>query len=92
MINLSENFMDALREPLPENAILTKAEDLAPYLKEERGLMKSDCEVVVRPANSEDLAKAVAVCAEHGVSVVPLGGNTGLVGGGGCQRWDHSQP
>ena len=82
MTNLSENFMDALREPLPENAILTKAEDLAPYLKEERGLMKSDCEVVVRPANSEDLAKAVAVCAEHGVSVVPLGGNTGLVGGG----------
>ncbi|MDG2032942.1 MAG: FAD-binding oxidoreductase [Rhodospirillales bacterium] len=74
--------MDALWTTLPKNAILTQPEDLAPYLKEERGLMESDCEVVVRPANTEDIAKAVAVCAEHGVSVVPLGGNTGLVGGG----------
>ena len=82
MINLSENFMDSLREKLPESAILTRPEDLAPYLKEERGLMKSDCEVVLRPADAKDLAKAVAVCDRHGISVVPLGGNTGLVGGG----------
>ena len=74
--------MDALWTTLPKNAILTQPEDLAPYLKEERGLMESNSEVVVRPANTEDIAKAVAVCAEHGVSVVPLGGNTGLVGGG----------
>ena len=74
--------MDALWTTLPKNAILTQPEDLAPYLKEERGLMESDCEVVLRPANTEDIAKAVAVCAEHGVSIVPLGGNTGLVGGG----------
>ena len=82
MSNLPENFMDALWTTLPKNAILTQPEDLAPYLKEERGLMESNSEVVVRPANTEDIAKAVAVCAEHGVSVVPLGGNTGLVGGG----------
>ncbi len=82
MSNLPENFMDALWTTLPKNAILTQPEDLAPYLKEERGLMESDCEVVLRPANTEDIAKAVAVCAEHGVSIVPLGGNTGLVGGG----------
>ncbi len=74
--------MDSLRTTLPENAILTEPQDLAPYLKEERGLMDSDCEVVVRPTDTEDIAKAVAVCADHGVSVVPLGGNTGLVGGG----------
>ena len=82
MIDLLENFMVSLREQLPESAILTRPEDLAPYLREERGLMKSACEVVLRPADAEDLAKAVAVCDLHGVSVVPLGGNTGLVGGG----------
>jgi len=82
MANLSEKFLTDLQGALPSNAVLTTPEDLAPYLKEERGLMESDCDVVVRPGSTEEVAKALSLCAEHGVSVVPLGGNTGLVGGG----------
>ncbi len=37
---------------------------------------------VVRPANSAEVAQVVLACARHGASIVPQGGNTGLVGGG----------
>ena len=35
---------------------------------------------VVRPANTIEVAAVLKACAAHGVSVVPQGGNTGLVG------------
>ncbi len=35
----------------------------------------------VRPANPDEIAAVLLVCAAHGIAVVPQGGNTGLVGG-----------
>jgi FAD/FMN-containing dehydrogenase len=37
---------------------------------------------VIRPADTAQVAAAVAACARHGAPVVPQGGNTGLAGGG----------
>ena len=37
---------------------------------------------VVRPGSTDEVAGVVRACADHGVSMVPQGGNTGLVGGG----------
>ena len=36
---------------------------------------------VVRPASTDEVAAVVKACAAHGASLVPQGGNTGLVGG-----------
>jgi FAD/FMN-containing dehydrogenase len=36
---------------------------------------------VVRPGSTQEVALVVEACAEAGVSIVPQGGNTGLVGG-----------
>ena len=36
---------------------------------------------VVRPASTAEVAAVVRACAAHGASLVPQGGNTGLVGG-----------
>jgi FAD/FMN-containing dehydrogenase len=36
---------------------------------------------VVRPASTAEVAAVVRACAAHGTSIVPQGGNTGLVGG-----------
>ena len=38
--------------------------------------------MVVRPANVQEVAAVVGICAETGTSIVPQGGNTGLTGGG----------
>ncbi|MFK8252130.1 FAD-binding oxidoreductase [Ancylobacter terrae] len=61
--------------------VLTAPEDMAPYLVEERGLYHGRTPAVVRPGSTEEVAYVVAACAAAGVSIVPQGGNTGLVGG-----------
>ena len=57
------------------------ANDMAPYLAEPRGLYHGRAAMVVRPANTAEVAAVVRLCAEAGIGIVPQGGNTGLVGG-----------
>ena len=38
-------------------------------------------DAVALPASAEQVAAALAVCAEHGIAVVPFGGGTSVVGG-----------
>ncbi|TSJ62182.1 FAD-binding oxidoreductase [Starkeya sp. 3C] len=61
--------------------VLTDPADMAPYLREERGLYQGRTPAVLRPGTSEEVAFIVGACADAGVPVVPQGGNTGLVGG-----------
>ena len=54
---------------------------MAPYLVEERGLLESRTELVVRPASTDEVAAVVKICAANKIPLVPHGGGTGLVGG-----------
>ncbi|MCB9947934.1 MAG: FAD-binding oxidoreductase [Rhodospirillaceae bacterium] len=54
---------------------------LTPYLTEWRGLYHPKATAVVRPASTVEVAAVVRLCAEAGIGIVPLGGNTGLCGG-----------
>ncbi len=72
----------AMREIVGTAGWIDDANDLEPYLIEERGLFHGRCAAVVRPANTAETAAVVRVCAEAGIPVTPQGGNTGLVGGG----------
>ena len=60
--------------------VLTNPNDILPYLHEERGLKKSNADIVVRPESSEELAKLVKLCSNNKIPIVPVGGLTGLVG------------
>ncbi|MBM2574936.1 FAD-binding oxidoreductase [Jannaschia sp. Os4] len=51
------------------------------YLEEPRGRWAGRGGLLVSPASTEEVARVVSHCAEHGVPVVPYGGGTGLVGG-----------
>ncbi len=55
--------------------------DMAPYLREERGLYRGKAALVLRPGSTAEVAKVVAACAAAKVPIVPQGGNTGLCGG-----------
>ncbi|HEX3492521.1 MAG TPA: FAD-binding oxidoreductase [Streptosporangiaceae bacterium] len=46
------------------------------------GRFQGHAAAVVRPADTEQVAAVLACCTQAGLSVVPQGGNTGLVGGG----------
>ncbi|MCK5167104.1 MAG: FAD-binding oxidoreductase, partial [Rhodospirillaceae bacterium] len=55
---------------------------LAPRLVEERGLFKGSSPLLVMPANTDEVSSVMKIAFTANVSVVPQGGNTGLVGGG----------
>lgn len=51
----------------------------APYLTDWRQAVTGRALAVVRPANCDEVAQVVRLCAEAGVPLVPQGGNTGQV-------------
>jgi FAD/FMN-containing dehydrogenase len=56
--------------------------DLSAYELDWRRRHRGRALAVVRPASTEQVAACVRACAAHGASIVPQGGNTGLVLGG----------
>ena len=66
---------------LGADAVVTDASIRERYLLDWTRTFSGHAEAIVRPACTEDVARCVAWCAQHGVGVVPQGGNTGLAGG-----------
>src|SRR5687767_7229246 len=60
---------------------LTDANDIAPYLIEDRGLYKGRSQLVLRPGSTAEVSAILKLASETGTAIVPQGGNTGLVGG-----------
>jgi D-lactate dehydrogenase (cytochrome) len=81
-MSLPVGFLDRMRQLVGAPNVLTDDGDTARYRKEERGLLESHPDAVVRPASTEEVAAVVQACAEARVPIVAMGGNTGLVGGG----------
>lgn len=71
----------ALHALLGERGYLTTPEDCAPYCRDWRGLYQGQTPAVLRPATTAELSNAVSACYQHGVALVPQGGNTGMAGG-----------
>jgi FAD/FMN-containing dehydrogenase len=80
MVNFE--FLDNCREILGSANVLTAPDDMAPYLTDWRRRYTGSAMAVLRPANTQEVASVVALCAREKVPVVPQGGNTGLVAGG----------
>ncbi|MEW6319285.1 MAG: FAD-binding oxidoreductase, partial [Pseudomonadota bacterium] len=74
-------FLQACVEAIGATHVLTAPEDQAPYLTDWRKRFSGRARAVLRPASAEEVATLVRLCGEHGVPVVPQGGNTGLCGG-----------
>jgi len=72
-------LIEDLRALLGNAGLLT--DDLCAFETDWRRRYKGRALAVARPANTEQVAAIVRLCAAAGVSIVPQGGNTGLVGG-----------
>ena len=71
----------SLREIVGENHCLTDPGLRASYETDWTRRFHGEALAVVRPASTDEVARALVACADAGVAVVPQGGNTGLVGG-----------
>lgn len=79
--SLPQPLHDALLDVLGATGLLTDTTDTDPFCTDWRALYHGRCAAVLRPASTEECAKAVALCHAHGVPMVPQGGNTSMVGG-----------
>ncbi|MCB1507443.1 MAG: FAD-binding oxidoreductase [Hyphomicrobiaceae bacterium] len=66
---------------LGPGGLKTAPEDTAPFLREWRDLYQGTTPGVLLPQSTEAVSAIMKVASEHGVPIVPQGGNTGLVGG-----------
>ncbi|RKQ95147.1 FAD-binding oxidoreductase [Maricaulis maris] len=56
------------------------AHELAPHVADWRGRYQGSTPILLKPANTEEVAACVRLCHEAGVSITPQGGNTSLCG------------
>lgn len=77
-----QDVLDRLRVLLGTAHVLTEDWQTAPYLEEQRRIFQGRALAVVRPADTVQVSEVVRLCAQHGLAVVPQGGNTGACGGG----------
>lgn len=54
---------------------------MLPFLREQRDLYRGKAAMVLKPADTEEVSKILALAERTKTIVVPQGGNTGLVGG-----------
>jgi len=70
-----------LQSLLGADAVLTQPADTAAYVEDWRGRYRGDACCVVLPSSTTQVAAVVRAAHEHGVPVVPQGGNTSLCEG-----------
>ncbi|AMH43359.1 MULTISPECIES: FAD-binding oxidoreductase [Burkholderiaceae] len=73
-------FSQRLADKLGTDAVITSADEIAPWLSDWRGMYKGQAQAVVRPSTTDEVAACLALCSDVRVPVVPRGGNTGLCG------------
>ena len=76
-------LLQRLRAAVGESHVLTRAShgDLSSFERDWRGRSHGHALAVVLPGNTAEVTAVVQACAAHGASLVPQGGNTGLVVG-----------
>ena len=78
---MDAGIIEALKAAVGPKGFLETEADKAPFLTDERDLYHGAAALVLRPANTAEVAEIVRICAGASVGVVPQGGNTGYCGG-----------
>jgi FAD/FMN-containing dehydrogenase len=73
--------LDRLKDLVGPHGFSDDPDELAPHLTEWRNRFVGKTALLLKPANTDEVAAVVRICAENDIGIVPQGGNTGLVGG-----------
>ena len=79
---IDAGFIQRVHAIVGDSGVVVDATDIAPYVRDWRGNYIGKTALVVRPANTQEVADVVKLCAQTRTPIVPQGGNTGMVGGG----------
>jgi glycolate oxidase subunit GlcD len=80
---LTRDVLRDLERQVGTSHLYTRPADLAAYAYDAYGAsgLRRVAEAIVFPGSTDEVAGVVAVCARHGVAVVPRGAGTGYAGG-----------
>lgn len=78
---MTPNLFKALEAVVGPGGLVLDPERLPTYLTDWRNAYQGAAALVIRPANTQEVAEVVRLCHAAGVALVPQGGNTGLCGG-----------
>jgi FAD/FMN-containing dehydrogenase len=79
---LPPGFLEQLERRVGSRGWSTDPTLVEPHLREPWGAAGGRSSLLLRPADTRGVSDLLRLCHEHGVPVVPQGGNTGLVGAG----------
>ena len=74
-------WLEQMRLAVGAKGFTTTVEDMVPWLTDWRGRYTGAAAAMVSPASTEETAAIVRIANENAVSIVPQGGNSGMVGG-----------
>jgi FAD/FMN-containing dehydrogenase len=74
-------FVDAAHALLGPRGFTRDPDIVRPWLTDWRGRYTGAALGLASPASTQEVAALVRLCAEHGVPIVPQGGNSGMCGG-----------
>jgi FAD/FMN-containing dehydrogenase len=77
---LPASLLNALKSALGPKGWSTDPHELAPLVADWRGRYVGTTPILLKPANTAEVAAAVRLCSEAGVAMTPQGGNTSLCG------------
>ena len=81
MTPAQSRLVAALADRLPPRAIVTDRTAIEPWETDWRRRFHGHAPALIEPGTTEEVALVVAAAAEHGVPLVPQGGNSSMVGG-----------
>jgi len=81
VLDRSDEIVTALQAVLPEDAVIYEPAETKAYECDALTAYRCPPLAVVLPHTTEEVAAAMRVCFDHGISVVPRGAGTSLAGG-----------
>ncbi|MEQ1547885.1 MAG: FAD-binding oxidoreductase [Chakrabartia sp.] len=78
---LSPFLREQFAHALGPKGFLEDPSDIAPWLKDWRGVYEGRASAILAPANAKEVQAVVRLASEHNIPLVPQGGNTSMVGG-----------
>jgi FAD/FMN-containing dehydrogenase len=74
-------LLDQARALLGDKGIITDMDEIAPWTTDWRGRFHGATPAILAPESTQQVAAIVRLAGEHGVPLVPQGGNSSMVGG-----------
>ncbi len=79
---MENEFLKKVKARIDGSIIITDEEIMAPHLIDWRGNFKGHAKAILMPTNTKMVSTIMKIANDENQTIVPQGGNTGLVGGG----------